>query len=249
MTLAGYAHLLAAGRRLQWDADALALEADAAAWAGVPAPAAARIRRLVAGFCVAEVAVAEHLEPFAPAAADPQARACFLLQQGDERRHARFFARVAHEVVGLESDDADAAGGIRALAPPEVARLFDADLPALARRLAAGTAPLVEAVGLYHLVLEGIVFSIGQTALLDELDGLGTLPAVRDGLARVQADERWHVGLGAMCLQDAGAATDIEGLAARAATAWGPEVATPERVQHALRTHRRRTALLPPVPA
>jgi ribonucleoside-diphosphate reductase beta chain len=244
MTLAGFDHLLAAGQRLQWDAETLDLTADAAAWRAVPAAAAGRVRRLVAGFCVAEVAVAEHLEPFAPATADPRAQACFRLQQGDERRHARFFARVAREVVGLDPAGADPVRGVRAVAPPEVVRLFDTDLPALAARLAAGAARLEEGVGLYHLVLEGIVFSIGQTALLDELDALGTLPTVRDGLARVQGDERWHVGLGVMCLQAAGASADVEALAARAATAWGPHVATSGRVAHALATHRRRTAML-----
>ncbi len=56
-------------------------------------------------------------------------------------------------------------------------------------RLAAG-------VGLYHLVLEGIVFAAGQAALLERLERLGTLPALLDGATRVAADERWHVGLG-----------------------------------------------------
>lgn len=239
MTLAGYGHLLAAGQRLQWHAAGIDLSADARAWPQLAPAAADRIRRLVAGFCVAEVAVAAHLEPFVAAATDRQARACFRLQQGDEQRHARFFARVAREVVGLDPE-----AGARALAAPGIVRLFDTDLPALAQRLAAGTAVLDEAVGLYHLVLEGIVFAVGQAALLDELDAAGTLPGTREGVGRVQGDERWHVGLGVMCLQDAGARVDVGPAAARAATAWGPELATPERVAHAVAGHRRRTALL-----
>ncbi|UTI63657.1 hypothetical protein NBH00_20225 [Paraconexibacter antarcticus] len=242
MTLAGYDHLLAAGRRLQWDDAAVDLRADAAAWPALDPALAARVTALVAGFCVAEVAVAAHLHPFGPAAGNPSAAACFALQAQDERRHARFFARAAAEVLGIDPDT-----GARAFAAPGVLALFETDLPALADRLAAGDAALPEAVGLYHLVLEGIVFAIGQEALLDTLTVAGVLPGVRDGLARVQGDERWHVGLGVMCLQDAGGtaeAGDVATLAARAAAAWGPDVATPERVERALAVHARRLTVL-----
>lgn len=242
MTLAGYDHLLAAGRRLQWDDAQVDLGPDADAWPALDPALTARVTALVAGFCVAEVAVATHLEPFGPAAGDPSAAACFALQAQDERRHARFFARVAREVLGV-----DPVAGVRDLAAPGVVTLFEADLPALAARLAAGDAELAEAVGLYHLVLEGIVFGIGQEALLETLTAADVLPGLRAGLTRVQADERWHVGLGVMCLQDAGGvagAGDVAALAARAAAAWGADVATPGRVDRALAVHARRLAVL-----
>jgi ribonucleoside-diphosphate reductase beta chain len=234
VTLAGYDHLLAAARRLQWDAEAIDLRPDAAAWPGVDPAARRRVATLIAGFRVAEHAVAEHLAPFADAAGDDRvARECFLVQAGDERRHARFFARVAAEVAGLD-DDASVSPALRAL--------FEAELPALAARLARGDATLTEAVGLYHLVLEGIVFAVGQRALEDELRALAVLPGTLDGALRVQADERWHVGLGVMCLQDRSLTTDVTAAAARAATAWGPEIATPARVDAVLAVHGRRLA-------
>jgi ribonucleoside-diphosphate reductase beta chain len=137
--LAGYAHLLAAGRRAQWDEAGLRL---------VPAPGGGpdAVRRLVAGFCVAEQAVAEHLLPIAAAAADPQLREALELQAADEARHARFFARVADEALALEDP--------HALAGPELVALFGSHLPATAARVAAGEAGLGDGVGLYHLVLE-----------------------------------------------------------------------------------------------
>ncbi|WP_354700553.1 hypothetical protein DSM112329_00832 [Paraconexibacter sp. AEG42_29] len=239
MTLAGYDHLLAAARRLQWDDGAIDLTADAAAWPSVDAGARHRITELVAGFCVAERAVAEHLSPFAAAAGDRSLAAeCFAVQAGDERRHARFFDRVAREVVRHDPDAADDGGlvtaGLRAL--------FEHDLPALARRLAGGDASLAEGVGLYHLVLEGIVFAIGQQALTDELEAAAVLTGTLEGVRRVQGDERWHVGLGVMCLQDAGLRTDVGAAAERAAAAWGPDVATPQRVATVLAVHERRLA-------
>jgi ribonucleoside-diphosphate reductase beta chain len=235
VTLAGYDHLLTAAQRLQWDAEAIDLRPDAVAWPSLDPAARRRIGALIAGFRVAERAVAEHLAPFADAAGDdPVARECFLVQAGDERRHARFFTRVAAEVAGLEGDDTLVAPALRAL--------FEAELPALAARLARGDATLTEAVGLYHLVLEGIVFAVGQRALEDELRALAVLPGTLDGILRVQADERWHVGLGVMCLQDRGRSVDVTAAAARAAIAWGPEIATPARVDAVLAVHGRRVA-------
>jgi ribonucleoside-diphosphate reductase beta chain len=231
--LAGYEHLLRAARRLRWDEAAIDLRADAGAWATLEDPCRASLRRLVAGFLVAEEAVAAALDPFVAAADDPLVRACFVAQQGDEERHARFFARVAREVVGVDAHDA----------PPAVHDLFTRRLPDTAAALGRGEATLADGVALYHLVLEGVVFAAGQEALLAALDETG-LDGVRAGAARVQADERWHVGLGVRCLQDAGLACEqLEELLAegeRAARAWGVAGVDAAR---AARTHRRRLTL------
>ena len=97
---------------------------------------------------------------------------------------------------------------------------------------------------LYHLVLEGVVFSVGQTAALDLLEEAATLPATREGVANVQADERWHVGLGVRCLQDTGVREDeLEetlASAARATSAWQTDRIGPAHVAHAVEQHRRR---------
>lgn len=241
--LAGYDHLLAAARRLQWDDAAIDLTTDAAAFPSVPAPLAGRIRRLVAGFCVAEAAVAEHLVPFLPHAPAGAARDCFALQQGDEERHARFFGRAAREVLALDRGEA-----VRALAGDDLVELFERELPARAARLAddGAAAAMTDAVGLYHLVLEGIVFAAGQDALLAALDEAGTLPGLQEGVTRVQGDERWHVGLGVLHLRELGhAPPDVAGAAALAARAWGADADT----GHALAAHARRLGFVTPAPA
>lgn len=234
VVLAGYDHLLRAAQRLDWDDAAIDLAPDAAAWPALPALLREPIAALVAGFCVAEDAVAEHLAPFEAAATDPELAACFAAQASDERRHARFFARVARDVCAVEDP--------RALAGPDVVALFERELPARAEALAAGTLALEGAVALYHLVLEGIAFHAGQQALLTLLDEAGTLAGVREGVARVQGDERWHVGLGVRCLQDASLppAAELEGLAARAAVCWPAAV----DAGAALAVHRRRLGVL-----
>lgn len=231
--LAGYEHLLKAAQRLRWDEAAIDLRADAVAWTALEEPRRATLRRLVAGFLVAEEAVAAALQPFVAATDDPLVRACFEAQQTDEERHARFFARVARVVAGVRAHDA----------PVAVRDLFTRRLPDTAAALGRGDATLVDGVALYHLVLEGVVFAAGQEALLAALEDTG-LDGVRAGAERVQADERWHVGLGVRCLQDAGLASErVDALLAegeRAARAWGIAGVDAARAAQA---HRRRLTL------
>jgi ribonucleoside-diphosphate reductase beta chain len=110
-------------------------------------------------------------------------------------------------------------------------------LPQMAAELAAARTGLGEGVSLYHMVLEGIIFDAGQRALLDDLAD-GVLPGVREGVRRIELDERWHIGFGLRCLIETEPLPDLlDDLLARAeeaATAWGDAVpaATRERVAH-----------------
>jgi ribonucleoside-diphosphate reductase beta chain len=212
--LAGYEHLLRAAERLQWDERDLDLGGDV-----VPPALRGELTHLLAGFCVAEAAVAEHLAPFATASPDPLLAECFRVQALDEARHARFFDRAWREVLHLGD------GGVAAArAGVALCSLFKDELPRRAATLAAG-GPLPAAVGLYHLVLEGVVFAIGQAALLDLLREAATLPGLTAGVQRVQSDERWHIGLGVTCLAGAGAADlDLGDTFALALRAWDPAV-------------------------
>ncbi len=247
MTLAGYDHLLRAADRLRWDDADVDVAADAPAWRALDPGLRTRLDRLVAGFCVAEAAVAEHLAPFAAAATDPALAACFAAQADDEARHARFFHRVASETaeIGFEPRGAaaDRSRVLRDLAGPALVDLFERELPARAAAVAAG-GPLAHGVGLYHLILEGVVFMAGQKALLDALERAGTLPRVLDGARRVQADERWHLGLGVQALRTLGAdaaALDLDGALALAERCW--DVADVD-LPAILARHRRRLDLV-----
>jgi ribonucleoside-diphosphate reductase beta chain len=229
--------------RLQWDAAAIDLAPDARAWPGLPAARRSRLTTILAGFCVAEDAVAEHLAPFGAAAQNTSVASdetllawVFFLQRRDEQRHALLFDRIAAEVLGLPgATPAERRTAARAHVPAAVLELFEVRLPALAAELAAGRSGLGQGVALYHMVLEGIVLDAGQHALLDDLAD-GALPGVRDGVERVELDERWHIGFGLRCLIEAQPSPDLlDDLLARvedAAAAWGDAVpsATRERV-------------------
>jgi len=218
--IAGYQHFLRLADRIQWDDEAIDLSTDARNW---PAVADARIKELVAGFIVGEAGVAEHLHAFF----DGDAAATFEAQRRDEERHARFFARYA-QAVGLTDP--------REHVSAEFIDIFERRLPEAAAQ--AG----VEAVGLYHMVLEGVVFTAGQYALLEILDP-ERLPGLHQGMELVLRDEKWHIGFGTRCLNDAAVdEAQIEAIlaeGARAAELWAPEQA--ERVLRTL--HRRMAAV------
>jgi ribonucleoside-diphosphate reductase beta chain len=242
--LAGYPYFLDVAASVQWDDAALDLTADALAWPHLPPDDLDAVLRLVAGFCVAEASVAAELQPFGLAAADPRAAACFRAQAVDEARHARFFDRVAAEVTQVPgAGPAERRAVLRRLVPRPFLELFEDRLPAMARDLAGGTQDLQAAVGLYHMVLEGVVLIAGQFALLDLLDRVAALPGVRRGVELVHRDERWHIGFGARCLQDLQVSPDAaarilaEGEAA--AQAWGEAVGADHTTRIAT-LHRRR---------
>jgi ribonucleoside-diphosphate reductase beta chain len=241
--LSSFSHIVA---RLQWDATVIDLAADALAWPELQPERRERLTTLLAGFCVAEQAVSEHLTPFTGATADTLVAWVFFLQRRDEDRHALLFDRVAAEVLGLPgATSAERRAAAREHVTPEVLELFEVRLPATAAELAAGRTTLENGVSLYHMLLEGIVFAAGQRALLEDLED-GALPGVREGVRRVDLDERWHIGFGLRCLIDAKPSPElINALLAEAADAsgvWGDAVPFEAR-RHVLRMCARRLAV------
>jgi ribonucleoside-diphosphate reductase beta chain len=211
--------------KLQWDANGIDLEPDAAAWAALPEERRERLTVLLAAFRVADAAVSEHLAPFGPAAKNSLVAWVIFLQRRDEERHATFFDRVAAEVLKLPGETKeDRREAARRLAPPGILELFDERLPAMAAEMEEGQADLSDGMALYHMTLEGMVLSAGQRALLNELDD-GALPGVRKGVYHVELDERWHIGFGLRCLIDARPSRELVDTilaeAEGAAAAWG----------------------------
>src|SRR4051812_41816039 len=94
-----FSHVVA---RLQWDARAIDLAPDARAWPELTDERRERLTTLLAGFRVAEDAVAEELTPFGQAANNSLVAWVLFLQRRDEQRHAVFFDRIVEEVLGLD---------------------------------------------------------------------------------------------------------------------------------------------------
>ena len=240
--------------RLQWNPMAIDLTGDARAWPELPAERRRRLTTIFAAFRVAEDAVSEHITPFADAAREATLASqeslmawVFFLQRRDEDRHAQFFDRISAEVLGLPGDTpAERRAAARAHVPNGVLELFEVRLPAMAAELAAGRAGLGEGVALYHMVLEGIIFDAAHHVLRDDLAD-GALPGVREGVERVELDERWHIGFGLRCLIESEPSRDqLDELLARAkeaAAAWGDALPDQTRKYIADACHHRLAAV------
>ena len=120
------------------------------------------------------------------AAPTEEMRIFLCTQIADEARHVRFFNRFYDEVGVLEADNLqDRLGGDERAPEPEVQRAVRRDAqeprrPARARPEDLET--LVEAVTLYHMVIEGMLALTGQHFIIEYNEELGTLPGLRRGL-------------------------------------------------------------------
>jgi ribonucleoside-diphosphate reductase beta chain len=244
--ITGYAHFVQLADSLQWDETAIDFSADREAWPVLEDAEKDKVLGLVAGFCIAETSVAGQLGPYqAAASVDDAMEACFRAQARDEARHARFFDLVAAEVADVPgADPAARRDALRSHVSSELVDLFEHRLPAISRRLRDDHGSLTAAVGLYHMVIEGVVLLAGQHAMLDTLEKLSVgLPGVRRGMELVLRDERWHIGFGSRIVQSAAIGHDEAGALLEqgetAAKVWG-DLITADAIETAVRQHRRR---------
>lgn len=243
--ITGYGHFAQLAESLQWDETDIDFSADRAAWPQLTDAENAQVLGLIAGFVIAETAVSTQLGAYQLVASDESMKRVFQAQIRDEVRHARFFDLICAEVVGVPGDDREARrDALRAHVSSELVDLFEDRLPATARRLAENDEDLTDAVGLYHMVIEGVVLLAGQHAMLDALEGLSVgLPGVRKGMELVLRDERWHIGFGSRIVQTAAIGREqAEAMLEQGETAakvWGNLITT-EAIETAMRQHRRR---------
>ncbi|MDX8150975.1 hypothetical protein SK069_05165 [Patulibacter brassicae] len=235
-----YDALLAISARNAWDPAGIALDADAARWTALPVDDAARLRALVAAFVVGEEAVADHLAAIGRAATDPGLRACLAAQEREEERHAAAVRRAWRALRAAEGGPDENAA---AHAPAAIVALFRERLPATVARAAH---ELGEAVGLYHGLLEGVIFLAGQRELLARARAAG-LAGLHETFTRIERDERWHVALGVRALVDHPDGPAVAGRLAEeadaVADAWGPLVAEATRREVATLVARRARAV------
>jgi ribonucleoside-diphosphate reductase beta chain len=131
----------------------------------------------------------------------------FLCTQiADEARHVAFFNRFYDEVGVLESDNLrDRLEETSAHLNVNFHTLFDEMLKSRVDRLARepeDLETLVEAVTLYHMVIEGMLALTGQHFIIQYNEDAGTLPGFVEGFNNVARDEHRHVAFGARFLRE-----------------------------------------------
>jgi ribonucleoside-diphosphate reductase beta chain len=160
----------------------------------------------LSAFFVGEQRVAAELGPMMWACPEEDMRIFLCTQIADEARHVAFFDRFYSEVGVLEAEDLQ--GRLAETSEhlnPEFGVLFDEMLRRRVERLAQepeDTEALVEAITIYHMVIEGMLALTGQHFIIDYNERMGTLPAFVEGFTNVARDEHRHVAFGARFLRD-----------------------------------------------
>jgi ribonucleotide reductase beta subunit family protein with ferritin-like domain len=175
----------------QWREDFTEFERTAAIW----------------NYCLffwGEDAVADNLSPYIDAAPREEQKYFLATQQVDEARHAVFFKRFMHEVCGI--GDGSMTSGLQAVKPqltPGFRKIFGR-LDRMADELRADHSPakLAAAVTLYHIIVEASLAQPGQHFICSYLEKRDALPAFRQGMEKIAADEQRHIGFGVKLLAD-----------------------------------------------
>ena len=151
-----------------------------------------------------EDAVADNLSPYIDAAPREEQKYFLATQQADEARHSVFFKRFMQEVCGIGTGSAHS--GLEAIKPqltPGFRKIFDR-LDTMADELRKDRSPakLAAAVTLYHIVIEASLAQPGQHFICSYLEERDVLPAFRQGMQNIAADEQRHIGFGVKLLSD-----------------------------------------------
>jgi ribonucleoside-diphosphate reductase beta chain len=211
--LLDYTQLYELWERQQWATQDLDFSQDRADWQGFSSDE--RYQRMygLSAFFIGEQRVTDELGPIMRAAPTEEMRIFLSTQIADEARHVRFFNRFYDEVGVLDDADDLAArlARVERNLNPQFEELFDQMLKRRVNRLAAepeDTVTLVEAVTLYHMVIEGVLALTGQHFIIGYNEDLATLPGFVEGFGKVARDEHRHVAFGAKFLTDMAASDD-----------------------------------------
>ena len=206
--LLDYRELYHLWERQQWLTQDLDFSQDRIDW-HERIPEEERFQRMygLSSFFIGEQKVADELGPIMRAAPTEEQRIFLCTQIADEARHVRFFDRFFSEVGVLEGADelAAAARGARRAPQRRLRRAL--------RRAAQGAGrparqepddrdALVEAITLYHMVIEGMLALTGQHFIIDYNEREGTLPGFVEGFSNVARDEHRHIAFGVRFLPD-----------------------------------------------
>ena len=207
VNLLTYEQLYNLWERQQWATQDIDFTQDRIDW-HERIPEEERFQRMygLSSFFIGEQKVAEELGPMMRAAPTEEMRVFLCTQIADEARHVRFFNRFYDEVGILEADTLQ--GRLVETSEhvnPEFNQLFDEMLKgrvdALARR-PEDLELLVEAITLYHMVIEGMLALTGQHFILQYNEDVGTLPGFCEGFNNIARDEHRHVAFGARFLRE-----------------------------------------------
>jgi ribonucleoside-diphosphate reductase beta chain len=211
--LLDYNQLYALWERQQWLTQELDFTRDREDW-HERISAEERVARMygLSAFFIGEQRVTDELGPIMRACPTEEQRIFLSTQIADEARHVRFFDRFYSEVGVYEADNlAERIAATEEHLNKGFGELFDDLLRARVDRLARepeDLEQLVEAITLYHMIIEGVLALTGQHFIIDYNEQEGTLPAFVEGFQKVARDEHRHIAFGVRFLTDMAAEDD-----------------------------------------
>jgi ribonucleoside-diphosphate reductase beta chain len=204
--LLSYQQLYELWERQQWRTQDIDFSQDREDWENFPDEEKFQRMYGLSSFFIGEQKVAEELGPMMRAAPTEEMRIFLCTQIADEARHVAFFNRFYNEVGVLESSNLqDRLHETSAHLNPKFHDLFDDMLHSRVDKLARDPSDLetlVEAVTLYHMVIEGMLALTGQHFIITYNEENGTLPGFVEGFNNVARDEHRHVAFGARFLRE-----------------------------------------------
>jgi ribonucleoside-diphosphate reductase beta chain len=205
--LLDYAELYNLWERQQWATQDLDFSQDRIDW-NENFSEEERFQRMygLASFFIGEQRVADELGPIMRACPTEDQRIFLCTQIADEARHVRFFERFYREVGVVDSSDlSDMLGQVEVHLNDAFNVLFDEALGSRVNKLGSDPTDrvaLVEAITIYHMIIEGMLALTGQHFIIDYNEQMGTLPGFVEGFNNVSRDEHRHVAFGARFLRD-----------------------------------------------
>jgi ribonucleoside-diphosphate reductase beta chain len=205
--LLSYAELYKLWERQQWRTQDIDFSRDRVDW-HERIPEEERFQRMygLSSFFIGEQRVAEELGPMMRAAPTEEMRIFLCTQIADEARHVQFFNRFYDEVGILHADNLqDRLAETSEHLNPEFGQLFDEMLKSrvdLLAREPENLEALVEAITLYHMIIEGMLALTGQHFIIEYNEEQGTLPGFVEGFNNIARDEHRHVAFGARFLRE-----------------------------------------------
>src|SRR3954452_21064138 len=207
VNLLTYQQLYSLWERQQWAVQDIDFTQDRIDW-HERIPPEERFQRMygLSSFFIGEQRVASELGPMMRAAPQEDMRIFLCTQIADEARHVQFFNAFYEQVGVLEADNLqDRLAETSQHLNENFGVLFDEMLKSRVDRLATepeDTETLVEAVTLYHMVIEGMLALTGQHFIISYNEEVGTLPGFVEGLNKVARAEHRHVAFGARFLRE-----------------------------------------------
>jgi ribonucleoside-diphosphate reductase beta chain len=192
--------------RAHWSAGALDFAQDRRDWESMSQAQRAIVINSLAPFFAGESRVANTFGPILLSGADDDERAFLATQQVDEARHMHFFSRFWREIfMTNEEEHVAAVKDADARCNAAFTQLFDGRLKQALDRLQKDQTILeakIEAVTIYHLLVEGVFGLTAMHFVLDYLQQHGVMPGIVEGMRNTKRDEHRHVAYGTWFLRE-----------------------------------------------